>query len=297
MSQRGVEMEGGGKGREGKLNLNESNGMKTRATSASYLSEQNAELWDEISKLRALVDPQNLSVLQNVIKSHSESIDNINSNFTTLKQDFNKIVKVVQQQAEWIESNKQNIELVSQQLKDIKLNIGKSPGYNDDIQEVVDEVKKQLELQSTLCIYTKENSDVVQQTLNQILEKEAKIKSIVKLEKKNEDGQVVEIDPSKMPYLVELEKYEDKKLILQKKFKFFERVNKDKLEKDKLKVFVNPAQTKAQQKISKKKYEWIKANKEKEDDSSRGISKFVMEMRQKNGIRRCFYGKIASMAL
>ena len=144
MSQRGVEMEGGGKGRqgrEGKLNLNESTGMKTRATSASYLSEQNLELWDEISKLRALVDPQNLSILQNVIKSHSESIDNINRNFTGLQQDFNKIVKVVQQQAELIESNKQNIELVSQQMKDIKLNIEKPPGCNDDIQEVVDEVK------------------------------------------------------------------------------------------------------------------------------------------------------------
>ena len=252
MSQRGVEMEGGGKGRQGRVN--ESNGMKTRATSASYLSEQNAEIWDEISKLRALVDPQNLSILQNVIKSHSESIENINNNFTSLQKDFTKVITVAKQQAELIESNKQNIELVSQQLKDIKLNIGKSPGYNDDIQEVVDEVKKQLELQSTLCIYTKENSDVVQQTLNQILEKEAKIKSIVKLEKKNEDGQIVEIDPSKMPYLVELEKYEDKKLILQKKVKFFERVNKDKLEKDKLKVFVNPAQTKAQQKISKEKY-------------------------------------------
>ena len=115
--------------------------MKTRATSASYLSEQNLELWDEISKLRALVDPQNLSILQNVIKSHSESIDNINRNFTGLQQDFNKIVKVVQQQAELIESNKQNIELVSQQMKDIKLNIEKPPGCNDDIQEVVDEVK------------------------------------------------------------------------------------------------------------------------------------------------------------
>ena len=108
---------------------------------------------------------------------------------------------------------------------------------------------------------------------------------------------MVEIDPSKMPYLVELEKYEDKKLILQKKVKFFERVNKDKLEKDKLKVFVNPAQTKAQQKISKEKYELIKANKEKEDDSSKGISQFVMEMRQKMVWEDAFLEKDASMAL